>query len=65
MTSTAADQHAETLADRGVERIREVVGDSLDGIADSPRRQAPIGWLQMRKKEADARADGSLVCCNR
>lgn len=60
MTRTAAVQRAEMLADRGVERIPGAVGDSLDGIADSPRRQAPIRWLQMRKQEADAFADGSL-----
>jgi thiamine pyrophosphate-dependent acetolactate synthase large subunit-like protein len=60
MTRMAADQRAETLAVRGVERIRGVVGDSLDCIAASPRRQAPVRWLQMRKEEADAFADSSL-----
>jgi hypothetical protein len=37
--STVADQFAEILAMSGVKRIYGVVGDSLNGITDSIRRQ--------------------------
>ena len=37
--STVADQFAEILAMSGVKRIFGVVGDSLNGITDSIRRQ--------------------------
>jgi pyruvate dehydrogenase (quinone) len=39
MTRSVADQITETLAAVCVERIHGVVGDSLNGITDSPRRQ--------------------------
>src|ERR1700723_2610033 len=52
MTKKVADQVAETLAAVGVERIYGVVGDSLNGITDSLRRQAKIGWVHMRNEEA-------------
>ena len=59
MAKTVADQMAETLAAVGVERIYGVVGDSLNGITDSLRRQERIRWLHMRNEEAGAFAAGA------
>jgi pyruvate dehydrogenase (quinone) len=59
MTKKVADQIAETLAAVGVERIYGVVGDSLNGITDSLRRQEKIGWVHMRNEEAGAFAAGA------
>jgi pyruvate dehydrogenase (quinone) len=59
MTKKVADQIAETLAAVGVERIYGVVGDSLNGITDSLRRQEKIGWVHMRNEEAAAFAAGA------
>jgi pyruvate dehydrogenase (quinone) len=50
---------AETLAAVGVERIYGVVGDSLNGITDSLRRQERIRWLHVRNEEAGAFAAGA------
>jgi len=51
MTRTVADQFAETLAIAGVKRIYGIVGDSLNGLTDSLRRQGKIEWITygMRK----------------
>src|SRR5271168_1661109 len=59
MSKTVADQIAETLAVVGVERIYGVVGDSLNGITDSLRRQERIRWMHMRNEEAAAFAAGA------
>lgn len=59
MAKTVADQMAETLAAVGVERIYGVVGDSLNGITDSLRRQERIRWLHVRNEEAGAFAAGA------
>src|SRR5580692_9814688 len=59
MAKTVADQFAETLAAVGVKRIYGVVGDSLNGITDSLRRQARIQWLHVRNEEAGAFAAGA------
>jgi pyruvate dehydrogenase (quinone) len=59
MTKTVADQIAETLAVAGVQRIYGVVGDSLNGITDSLRRQERIRWMHMRNEEAAAFAAGA------
>src|ERR1700678_1023606 len=59
MTKKVADQVAEILAAVGVERIYGVVGDSLNGITDSLRRQEKIGWVHMRNEEAGAFAAGA------
>src|SRR5277367_2147713 len=59
MTNTIADQIAETLAVAGVQRIYGVVGDSLNGITDSLRRQERIRWMHMRNEEAAAFAAGA------
>jgi pyruvate dehydrogenase (quinone) len=42
MARTAADQFAEILAAIGIKRICGIVGDSLNGLTDSLRRQGKI-----------------------
>ncbi|QJU59955.1 ubiquinone-dependent pyruvate dehydrogenase [Sphingomonas sp. AP4-R1] len=54
-----ADLFAETLHLAGVERIYGVVGDSLNGLTDSVRRQGKIEWVHMRNEEAAAFAAGA------
>src|SRR3984893_16144632 len=54
-----ADQIAEILVVAGVKRIYGVVGDSLNGITDSLRRQGKIDWVHMRHEEAGAFAAGA------
>ena len=70
MAKTVADQFAETLAAAGVKRIYGVVGDSLNGLTDSLRRQAKIAWLHTRHEEvaafaagAEAHLTGELAVC--
>jgi pyruvate dehydrogenase (quinone) len=70
MTEKVADQIAATLANVGVERIYGVVGDSLNGITDSLRRQGRIRWVHMRNEEvgafaagAEAHLTGKLAVC--
>src|SRR6202046_249492 len=67
---TVADQFAETLAAAGVKRIYGIVGDSLNGLTDSLRRQAKIQWLHVRHEEvaafaagAEAHLTGELAVC--
>jgi pyruvate dehydrogenase (quinone) len=68
--ATVADQFAETLAAVGVKRIYGIVGDSLNGLTDSIRRQGKIAWIHVRHEEvaafaagADAHLTGSLAVC--
>src|SRR6202030_1003107 len=70
MAKTVADQLAETLAAAGVKRIYGVVGDSLNGLTDSLRKQAKIAWLHTRHEEvadfaagAEAHLTGELAVC--
>jgi pyruvate dehydrogenase (quinone) len=70
MAKTVADQFAETLAAAGIKRIYGVVGDSLNGLTDSLRRQAKIAWLHVRHEEvaafaagAEAHLTGQLAVC--
>ncbi|HET6305963.1 MAG TPA: ubiquinone-dependent pyruvate dehydrogenase [Rhodopila sp.] len=67
---TVADQFAETLAAAGVKRIYGVVGDSLNGLTDSLRRQGNIQWVHVRHEEvaafaagAEAHLTGELAVC--
>jgi pyruvate dehydrogenase (quinone) len=67
---TVADQFAETLAAAGVKRIYGIVGDSLNGLTDSIRRQGKIEWLHVRHEEvaafaagAEAHLTGALAVC--
>jgi pyruvate dehydrogenase (quinone) len=45
MVRTIADQFAEVLATAGVKRVYGIVGDSLNGLTDSLRRQGKIEWI--------------------
>jgi pyruvate dehydrogenase (quinone) len=67
---TVADQFAETLAAAGVKRIYGIVGDSLNGLTDSVRRQRKIEWIHVRHEEvaafaagAEAHLTGELAVC--
>ena len=69
MATTVADQFAETLA-AGVKRIYGIVGDSLNGLTDSIRRQGKIEWIHVRHEEvaafaagAEAHLTGELAVC--
>src|SRR6201998_4560262 len=57
--TTVADQFAEVLASAGVKRIYGIVGDSLNGLTDSIRRQGKIEWIHVRREEAAACAAGA------
>jgi pyruvate dehydrogenase (quinone) len=70
MAKTVADQFAETLAAAGVKRVYGVVGDSLNGLTDSLRRQAKVMWVHVRHEEvaafaagAEAHLTGELAVC--
>src|SRR6202161_16426 len=70
MARTVADQFADTLVAAGVKRIYGVVGDSLNGITDSLRRQGKIEWVHVRHEEvaafaatAEAHLTGNLAVC--
>jgi pyruvate dehydrogenase (quinone)/pyruvate oxidase len=65
-----ADLFARTLHLAGVERIYGVVGDSLNGLTDSLRRQGKIEWVHVRNEEAaafaaaaEAQLTGRLAVC--
>src|ERR1700736_1869731 len=59
MAKTVADQFAEILVAAGVKRIYGIVGDSLNGLTDSLRRQGKIEWIHVRHEEAAAFAAGA------
>lgn len=68
--ATVADQFAETLTAAGVKRIYGIVGDSLNGLTDSIRRQGKIEWVHVRHEEvaafaagAEAHLTGELAVC--
>src|ERR1700674_5802785 len=70
MVRTVADQFAEVLAAAGVKRIYGIVGDSLNGLTDSLRRQGKIEWIHVRHEEvaafaagAEAHLTGNLAVC--
>jgi pyruvate dehydrogenase (quinone) len=70
MAKTVADQFMEILAAAGVKRIYGVVGDSLNGLTDSLRRQGKIEWVHVRHEEvaafaagAEAHLTGELAVC--
>src|ERR1700735_3447404 len=70
MARSVADQFVETLAVAGVKRIYGIVGDSLNGLTDSLRRQGKIEWVHVRHEEvaafaagADAHLTGELAVC--
>jgi pyruvate dehydrogenase (quinone) len=70
MAKTVADQFAEILAAVGIKRIYGIVGDSLNGLTDSLRRQGKIEWVHVRHEEvaafaagAEAHLTGELAVC--
>ena len=70
MAKTVADQFVATLAAAGVQRIYGIVGDSLNAITDSIRRQKALDWVHVRHEEvaafaagADAQLTGQLAVC--
>src|SRR6266436_2148133 len=70
MAKTVAEQFVETLAAAGVKRIYGIVGDSLNGLTDSIRRQGKIEWIHVRHEEvaafaagAEAHLTGDLAVC--
>jgi pyruvate dehydrogenase (quinone)/pyruvate oxidase len=56
---TVSDLFTQTLQLAGVKRIYGVVGDSLNGITESLRRQGTIDWVHVRNEEAGAFAAGA------
>src|SRR5215831_6844161 len=70
MAQRVADQFAEILVAAGVKRIYGIVGDSLNGLTDSLRRQGKIEWIHVRHEEvaafaagAEAHLTGTLAVC--
>ena len=68
MSKTVADQIAEILALAGLQRTYGLVGDSLNGLTDSLRRQGKIEWIHVRQEEvaafaAGAHLTGALTVC--
>jgi pyruvate dehydrogenase (quinone) len=70
MARTVADQLAQVLATAGVKRIYGIVGDSLNGLTDSLRRQGQVEWIHVRHEEvaafaagAEAHLTGDLAVC--
>src|SRR5215469_16384891 len=59
MAMNVAELMVETLADRGVERVYGLSGDSLNGITDAIRAQKKIQWVHVRHEEAAAFAAGA------
>jgi pyruvate dehydrogenase (quinone) len=70
MSRSVADQFVEVLALAGVKRVYGIVGDSLNGLTDSLRRQGKIEWIHVRHEEvaafaagAEAHLTGSIAVC--
>jgi glyoxylate carboligase len=56
MAYTVADQIIEVLVHAGVRRVYGLVGDSLNPLADSIRRNPAIEWVHVHNEEAAALA---------
>jgi pyruvate dehydrogenase (quinone) len=70
MAKTVAEQFVEILVAAGVKRIYGIVGDSLNGLTDTIRRQGKIEWIHVRHEEvaafaagAEAHLTGELAVC--
>jgi len=68
MAQKVADQFVAAAA--GIKRIYGIVGDSLNGLTDSLRRQGKIEWIHVRHEEAaafaaagEAHLTGELAVC--
>jgi pyruvate dehydrogenase (quinone) len=69
-TETVADMLTRALLQAGVRRIYGLVGDSLNGITESLRKQREIDWIHVRHEEsaafaagAEAHLTGNLAVC--
>src|SRR5579863_5604839 len=67
---TVAGSLVATLAAAGVKRVYGIVGDSLNEITDTMRREKSIEWVHMRHEEgaafaagAEAHITGELAVC--
>jgi pyruvate dehydrogenase (quinone) len=67
---TVADMLTRALLQAGVRRIYGLVGDSLNGITESLRKQREIDWIHVRHEEsaafaagAEAHLTGNLAVC--
>jgi pyruvate dehydrogenase (quinone) len=70
MSHNIADLIVDTLSQAGVKRIFGVVGDSLNGLTESLRRQDAISWVHVRHEEVaafaasgEAQITGELAVC--
>src|SRR6478736_3237308 len=68
--NNVADLFVATLEQAGVKRIYGIVGDSLNGLTDSLRRQGKIEWIHVRHEgvaafaaAGEAEMTGSLAVC--
>src|SRR6201984_2142950 len=70
MVKTVAAQFAEMLVAVALKRVYGIVRESLNGLADSLRRQGKIEWIHVRHEEvaafaagAEAHLTGELAVC--
>ena len=70
MARTVADHLVDTLVRAGVRQVYGVVGDSLNPVTDSLRRNGAIKWIDVRHAEsgafaagAEAQLTGQLAVC--
>src|SRR6266702_2533974 len=70
MAQRVADQFVDILVAAGVERMYGIVGDSLNGLTDSLRRQGKIEWIHVRHEDVaafaadgEAHLTGELAVC--
>ena len=70
MPKTVDDRFADTLAAAGFKGIYGIVGNSLNGLTGTVRRQGKIEWVHVRNEEtgafavgAEAHLTGKLAVC--
>lgn len=70
MAHQVCDVFVETLVEAGIKRVYGVVGDSLNGITESIRKNERIEWMHVRHEEtaafaagAEAHLTGKLTVC--
>ena len=70
MAKNIAQLMVDTLVQAGVERVYGLPGDSLNGFADSIRKQKELQWIHVRHEEtaafaagAEAHLTGRLAVC--
>ena len=69
-SSNVADLLVQALKQVGVERIYGIVGDSLNAVTESLRKDGDIAWVHVRHEEvaafaagAEAHLTGNLAVC--